>query len=96
MEKKNRRKFNAEFKAKVVLEALKERSTVEELGKKYEIHHNQIHTWKKEFLNNASIVFSSGEKRMEDKMLHEEEREKLYAQIGQQKVEIDWLKKKLQ
>jgi transposase len=96
MEKKNRRKFNAEFKAKVVLEALKERSTVEELGKKYEIHPNQIHTWKKEFLNNASIVFSTGEKRMEDKMLHEEEREKLYAQIGQKKVEIDWLKKKLQ
>ena len=96
MEKKNRRKFNAEFKAKVVLEALKERSTVEELGKKYEIHPNQIHTWKKEFLNNASIVFSSGEKRMEDKKLQEEEREKLYAQIGQQKVEIDWLKKKLQ
>ena len=96
MEKKNRRKFNAEFKAKVVLEALKERSTVEELGKKYEIHPNQIHTWKKEFLNNASVVFSSGEKRMEDKKLQEEEREKLYAQIGQQKVEIDWLKKKLQ
>lgn len=96
MEKKNRRKFSAEFKAKVVLEALKERSTVEELGQKYEIHPNQIHAWKKEFLNNASIVFSSGEKRMEDKMLQEEEREKLYAQIGQQKVEIDWLKKKLQ
>ena len=96
MEKKNRRKFNAEFKARVVLEALKERNTVEELGKKYEIHPNQIHIWKKEFLNNASIVFSSGEKRMEDKKLQEEEREKLYAQIGQQKVEIDWLKKKLQ
>ena len=96
MEKKNRRKFNAEFKAKVVLEALKERSTVEELGKKYEIHPNQIHTWKKEFLNHAASVFSSGEKRMEDKKLQEEEREKLYAQIGQQKVEIDWLKKKLQ
>jgi transposase-like protein len=47
MVKKNRRKFNAEFKAKVVLEALKDRSTVEELGKKYEIHPNQIHPWKK-------------------------------------------------
>jgi len=93
MEKKNRRKFSADFKAKVVLEALKERNTVEELGKKYEIHPNQIHTWKKEFLNNASIVFSSGEKQIEDKKLQEEEREKLYAQIGQQKVEIDWLKK---
>lgn len=95
MEKKNRRKFSADFKEKVVLEALKERNTVEELGKKYEIHPNQIHTWKKEFLNNASVVFSSGEKQIEDKKLQEEEREKLYAQIGQQKVEIDWLKKKL-
>ena len=96
MEKKSRRKFSADFKAKVVLEALKERNTVEEIARKYEVHPNQIHLWKKEFLNNAASVFSSGEKRMEDKMLHEEEQEKLYAQIGQQKVEIDWLKKKLQ
>jgi transposase-like protein len=96
MEKKNRRKFSADFKAKVVLEALKERNTVEELAKKYELHPNQIHSWKKEFLNNASLVFSSGDRRMEDKKQQEEEREKLYAQIGQQKVEIDWLKKKLQ
>jgi len=95
MEKKHRRKFNAEFKAKVVLEALKERSTIEELAKKYEVHPNQIHTWKKEFLNNASLVFTSGEKQTDDKRRFEEEREKLYAQIGQQKVEIDWLKKKL-
>lgn len=96
MEKKNRRRFSAEFKAKVVLEALKERNTVEELAKKYELHPNQIHSWKKEFLNNAASVFSTEEKRKEDKKLTEEEREKLYAQIGQQKVEIDWLKKKLQ
>ena len=96
MEKKNRRKFSADFKARVVLEALKERSTVEELAKKYEIHPNQIHTWKKEFINNASLVFSSGDRQMEDKKHQEEEREKLYSQIGQQKVEIDWLKKKLQ
>jgi len=95
MEKKNRRKFSADFKAKVVLEALKERSTVEEIARKYEIHPNQIHTWKKEFLNNASSVFSSKDRLLEDKKLQDEEREKLYAQIGQQKVEIDWLKKKL-
>jgi transposase len=96
MEKKSRRKFSADFKAKVVLEALKERNTVEEIARKYEVHPNQIHLWKKEFLNNASLVFSSGDKLMEDKKQQEEEREKLYAQIGQQKVEIDWLKKKLQ
>jgi transposase len=96
MEKKNRRKFSADFKAKVVLEALKERSTIEELARKYELHPNQIHLWKKEFLSHASSVFSSGESLSEDKKRYEEEREKLYAQIGQQKVEIDWLKKKLQ
>jgi transposase len=96
MEKKNRRKFSADFKAKVVLEALKERSTIEELARKYELHPNQIHLWKKEFLSHASSVFSSGDNLSEDKKRYEEEREKLYAQIGQQKVEIDWLKKKLQ
>ena len=95
MEKKNRRKFSAEFKAKVVLEALKEQSTMEDLARKYELHPNQIHIWKKEFLNKASIVFSSGESVSEDKKRQEEVLEKLYAQIGQQKVEIDWLKKKL-
>jgi transposase len=69
MEKKNRRKCKAEFKAKMVLEAVKERNTLEELGKKHEILPNLIHAWKKEFLNNAFIVFSSREKQMEDKNL---------------------------
>ena len=96
MEKKSRRKFSAEFKAKVVLEVLKERNTAEELARKYELHPNQIHIWKKEFLSRASSVFSSGESLSEDKKRQEELLEKLYAQIGQQKVEIDWLKKKLQ
>jgi transposase len=61
MEKKRRRKFRAEFKAKVVLDALKEHSTIEELSKKYEIHPNQIKTWKKEFLNNILCFLLRGE-----------------------------------
>jgi len=96
MGKKNRRKFSADFKTKVVLEALKERTTIEELARKFELHPNQIHTWKKEFLSKASTVFSSGEDLSEERKHSEEERDRLYAQIGQQKVEIDWLKKKLQ
>jgi transposase-like protein len=96
MEKKSRRKFSADFKAKVVLEALKERSTIEELARKYELHPNQIHLWKKEFINKASYVFSSDESLSEEKKRQEELMERLYAQINQQKVEIDWLKKKLQ
>ncbi|MBK9229181.1 MAG: transposase [Ignavibacteria bacterium] len=53
MGKQSRRKFSADFKAKVVIEALKERNTIEELAKKHELHPNQITTWKKEFLSNA-------------------------------------------
>lgn len=96
MEHKPRRKFSAEFKTKVVLEALKERSTVEEIARKYEVHPTQINTWKKDFLSKAALVFESEQKPSEDKEQKEAAIEKLYAQIGQQKVEIDFLKKKLQ
>ena len=95
MEKRSRRKFSAEFKTKVVLEALKERSSLEEIARKYEIHPNQISTWKKEFLTRAALVFTSEDKTTEDRKQQEALLEKLYSQIGQQKVEIDWLKKKL-
>ena len=95
MEKRSRRKFSAEFKTKVVLESLKERSTLEEIARKYEIHPNQIGTWRKEFLANAATVFSSKDKAHSDQKDQEVLLEKLYSQIGQQKVEIDWLKKKL-
>lgn len=92
MSKQTRRKFTAEFKTKVVLEALKERQTIEALAKTYELHPNQITTWKKEFLSKASAVFDvkgPGSKSGEP------DTEKLYAQIGQLKVENDFLKKKL-
>lgn len=93
MTKQSRRKFTADFKAKVVIEALKERSTAEELSKKYEIHPTQINAWKREFLSKASAVFSD-KYETEDKQ-QEADKEKLYAQIGQLKVENDFLKKKL-
>jgi transposase len=93
MTKKSRRKFTAEFKAKVVLEALKERSTIEELARKYELHPTQIHTWKREAIANMSAVFSGD--KSESLEENEQQTEKLYAQIGQLKVENDWLKKKL-
>jgi transposase len=95
MEQKPRRKFSAEFKAKVAIEAIKERNTIEQLAKKYELHPNQISVWKKEFLAKAATIFTNDEKDNSDKSQQEALLEKLYAQIGQQKVEIDWLKKKL-
>jgi transposase len=95
MEKRLRRKFSAYFKAKVVIEALKERSSIEDIARKYELHPNQISSWKKEFLEKAPTVFASETDVSDDKQQQETMTEKLYAQIGQQKVEIDWLKKKL-
>ena len=58
MTKQSRRKFTVDFKLKVVLEAFKERSTIEELSKKYEVHPTQINAWKREFLGKASSLFS--------------------------------------
>jgi transposase len=93
MTKKSRRKFTSEFKAKVVLEAFKERSTIEELSRKYELHPTQINTWKREAISNMTSVFSGD--KSEGTADNEQQTEKLYAQIGQLKVENDWLKKKL-
>ncbi|MFV0344987.1 MAG: transposase [Bacteroidales bacterium] len=90
---RTRRKFTAEFKTKVALEAIKERESISELAKKYELHPNQIANWKREFLNNATSVFGSDNKSSKDK--DDREKQQLYNVIGQQKVEIDFLKKAL-
>jgi transposase len=94
MEKKSRRKFSPEFKAKVVIEALKERNTIEEIAKRHELHPNQITMWKKEFLSRASTVFEQ-EREPFLKKEKDQEVEKLYAKIGRIEMENDFLKKKL-
>ena len=95
MEKQPRRKFTSSFKAKVVIEALKERNTIEEIARKYELHPNQITTWKKAFLENASSVFEHPEHKSEEEKKLAQEKEKLYSQIGELTVQNNWLKKKL-
>lgn len=85
-----RRKFTSKFKTKVVLEALKERQSVAELAQKYELHPNQISTWKKEFLANAEQVFDLGKKS--DKTEAELERDRLLKTIGELKMDNDFLK----
>ena len=91
--KTSRRKFTAEFKTKVVLEILKERQTLPELAKKHEVHPTQLNSWKKEFLDRSTVVFST--KPESGSQEHAGEIEKLYAVIGQLQVENSFLKKKL-
>ncbi len=90
--KRNKRKFTASFKAQVVPEALKERQTINELAQIYEIHPNQIPMWKKEFLANADKIFGADSDRKQN-LQSEKEKDELFKQIGQLKVENDWLKK---
>jgi len=87
--KAERRKFSAAFKAQIAIEALKERETLAELSKRFEVHPNMISKWKLEFIERSSEIFST--KAPEENF--EAEKERLFAKIGQLEMERDWLKK---
>jgi transposase len=93
--KKSRRKFTAEFKAKVAIEAIKEIKTVSELAQIYQVHPNLITHWKKEFLANAGKVFNVAKDESDEVKKLKKENEELIHQIGQLSVDINWLKKKV-
>ena len=88
--KQKRRKFSGAFKAKVAIEALKERETLAELSKRFEVHPNMISKWKQEFLEKSADVFDK--KSDADTGV---DADKLYAKIGQLEIENDFLKKSL-
>lgn len=89
MKKQTRRKFNSAFKAKVSIEAIRGQQTMAELAKKYELSQVVISRWKSEFLANAGSVFDHPGKSDEPDI----DTQELYAQIGQLKVENEFLKK---
>lgn len=84
-----RKKYTSKFKAKVVLEVLKERQSVADLAQKYDLAPQQINLWKREFLANADMLFE--QKSKTKKSQAEEERDQLLKVIGEQKVQIDFL-----
>ena len=87
--KAKRRKFTVAFKAQLAIEALKERETLAELAKRYEVHPNMISKWKQEFIDRSSEIFETAPPEEN----FEAEREKLFAKIGRLEMERDWLKK---
>ena len=91
--KESRRKHSPEFKARVALEAVKGEKTIAQLASRFEVHPSQVRKWKREIEEGAAGIFGSdrGQSKKDDEALMA----KLYQEIGQLKVERDFLERKL-
>ena len=89
---KERKRYRGELKAKIALEAIKGQRTVNEIAGNYGVSPNQVTQWKKQALEELPTVFA--DKRVKAQQNEEALKAQLYQQIGQLKVELDWLKKK--
>jgi len=90
--KRERKRYDGTLKAKVAVEAIKGQRTVNEIASAYGKHPHQVTQWKKQALEQLPEIFSNGRARIQ--LADEELRDRLYQEIGQLKVELDWLKKK--
>ena len=90
---KQRNHYSADFKAKVALAAIKGQQTVNEIATRFQVHPNLVLQWKKQALSALPEAFSN--KRARHAQDEEALKAQLYQQIGQLKVELDWLKKKV-
>jgi len=84
-----RKSFSADFKARVALEAIKGEKSLSALASHYEVHPNQIRTWKKRLLEEVPGIFS--DKRRKEKQTEDSDKAKLFEEIGRLKIENDWL-----
>ena len=84
-----RRRFTADFKARVALAALRGDRTIQEIAVKHKVHPNQVSTWKRQAVDGLGAVFSNGADRAERD--HESEVRDLHAKIGELTVERDFL-----
>ncbi len=89
---KKRRKFTAEFKARVALEALRDQEPLHEIARRHEVHPNQIGQWKKQLQANMSTVFERQADQQGEKKRQKQRENRFYRQIGQLQMEVDFLK----
>ncbi len=89
-----RKGHDGAFKARVALEALKGEKTIAQISSEFGVHANQIRQWRQKLLDELPQLFSDRRKKADKE--GEELQTELYRQIGQLKVENDWLKKKSQ
>jgi transposase-like protein len=96
MQKKTRKQYSAEFKAKVVTEMLREEKTVGQLAAEYEVHSNMLYRWREQMLAGLPSLFSdqAAQELAEKEVEWEKEREALYAEIGRLTTQVTWLGKK--
>ena len=86
-----RKKHSAEFKSRVALEAIRGEKTIAEIASIYEVHPNVVGQWKRQVLEQLPEIFSKGKRRRKDD--ESALRDRLYQEIGQLKMELDWQKK---
>jgi transposase-like protein len=96
MQKKIRKQYTAEFKAKVVKEMLREEKTVGQLAAEYEVHTNMLYRWRDQALAGLPSLFSdqAAQELAEKEAEWQKERETLYAEIGRLTTQMTWLEKK--
>lgn len=92
---KTRKIHNAEFKARVALEALSGLHTLDEIASKYQVHPVMVSKWKRQLEVHASETFESEKKHFKELKDKEEQIDKLYQTVGQREYELVWLKKKM-
>jgi transposase-like protein len=89
---RRRRQHSAELKARVALEAIQERRTLNEIASEHGVHPTQVSAWKRQALESLSTLFDGGA-QVDGPELKRQESE-LFEQIGRLKMELEWLKKK--
>ena len=92
MKTRQRRNFSVEMKSRIALEAIKGQKTIQEIASHYGVHPNQVTNWKRQAIEGLCSVFA--DRRSRPDTSEEAIKAELYQQIGEMKMELDWLKKR--